>query len=255
MQGLTDKVVIVTGAGSGIGRETARRLSREGARVAVNDIDTDRAEETVELIEDDGGMAVPVVADVTDLAAVRGMVDEVIDDWGGVHVLVNNAGWDDFSLFLDQDPEQWDRIIDINLLGQINCARAVTEVMVDRDSGGTIVSIASDAGRVGSTGEAVYSGTKGGVIAFHKALAREMARYDITCNVIAPGPTDTPLTDDLQDQSETARKILSSVAEQIPLGRKAHPADIASAVAFMASDDASFVTGQVLSVSGGLTMV
>ena len=255
MRGLSDKRVIVTGAGRGIGRGIAARLAAEGATVVVNDIDESNAEQTVSLIESDGGDGITAIADVTDLEAVERMVDDAVDELGGVDVLVNNAGWDRIEWFVDQDPSTWDQLIDINLRGQINCSRAVADHFVESGTEGTIVNISSDAGRVGSSGEAVYAGCKGGVIAFTKTLARELARNNVNCNVVAPGPADTPLVEEMRADSELGDKILGSMEDQIPLGRMAEPEDIAGAVAFLASDDASFVTGQVLSVSGGLTMV
>jgi 2-hydroxycyclohexanecarboxyl-CoA dehydrogenase len=255
MRGITDKTVVVTGSGSGIGRAIALRLAAEGATVAVNDIDEEGAQETVDLVTEDGNEAMTAVADVTDLESVRDMVSRVVEKQGQVDVLVNNAGWDRIEWFLDQDPEVWNRIIDINFRGQLNCSKVVAEHMAEEGVAGSIVNIASDAARVGSSGEAVYSGTKGGIVSFTKTLARELARNDINCNVIAPGPADTPLAREMMEESDLARKILGSMEDQIPLGRMADPEDIAGAVAFMASDDASFITGQVLSVSGGLTMV
>lgn len=254
MDRFDSETALVTGAGGGIGSEIAGRLAREGATVAVNDVDADRAEATVEAIAESGGDAFPVVADVTDLGAVRGMVDDVVDR-AGLDVLVNNAGWDRIEWFLEQDPARWDRIIDVNLRGQINCARAAGEAFVEAGDGGRIVAIASDAGRVGSSGEAVYAGTKGGVVAFTKTLARELAREGVTCNVVCPGPADTPLTREMREESALAERILGSIESQTPLGRMTEPEDVAGAVAYLASDDAAFVTGQVLSVSGGLTMV
>jgi 2-hydroxycyclohexanecarboxyl-CoA dehydrogenase len=254
MRGLESKTALVTGAGGGIGRAIAARLAAEGATVAVNDIDAERATATVAAIEDDGGDVFPAVADVTDLDAVREMVADVADR-GGLHVLVNNAGWDRIEWFLEQDPVHWDRIIAVNYRGQVNCARAAAEVMTAQGEGGRIVAISSDAARVGSSGEAVYAGTKGAVVSFTKTLARELARDDITCNVVCPGPADTPLTREMRAETDLAEKILGAMAKQVPFGRLTDPEDVAGAVAFFASDDAGFVTGQVLSVSGGLTMV
>lgn len=254
MHGIDGTVAIVTGAGSGIGRATAERLGAEGALVVVNDINRERAAETVDRIEANGGRSVTAVADVTDRSAIRSMADDIAERYGGIDILVNNAGWDRVQWFLDQDPTEWDRIIDINFRGQLNCSWAVGRHMRTAESG-RIVAIASDAGRVGSSGEAVYAGTKGGIIAFTKTLARELARYDVTCNIVSPGPADTALLSDMRSESELGEAILDRVAESIPLGHIADPQDVAGAVAFFASDDAAYVTGQVLSVSGGLTMV
>jgi 2-hydroxycyclohexanecarboxyl-CoA dehydrogenase len=254
MRGLDSRTVLVTGAGGGFGRAISTRLAEEGATVVVNDVDADRAAETAAAVEEAGGVAIPAVADVTDLDAVTAMVDDVVAE-AGLDVLVNNAGWDRIEWFVEQDPERWDRIIDVNLRGQFNCARAVGEHFADRDGGGRIVAVSSDAGRVGSSGEAVYAGTKGGVIAFTKTLARELARDGVTCNVVCPGPADTPLTREMREESDLAEQILGSIEQQTPLGRMTDPEDVAGAVAYLASDDAAFVTGQVLSVSGGLTMV
>jgi 2-hydroxycyclohexanecarboxyl-CoA dehydrogenase len=254
MRGLTDSTAFVTGGGGGFGRAIAVRLAEEGATVAVNDVDEDRAAETVEAIEDAGGTATTAVADVTDLEAVEGTVADAWEAHGPIDVLVNNAGWDRIEWFTEQDPTVWNRIIDVNYRGQVNCARAVGERMVEHGVAGSVVAVSSDAGRVGSSGEAVYAGTKGAVVAFTKTLARELARYDITCNVVAPGPADTPLTREMRAESDLAESILGAMADRIPLGRMTDPEDVAGAVAYLASEDAAFVTGQVLSVSGGLTM-
>ena len=249
---LADRATIVTGAASGIGRAIAEACAREGARVAVVDLNGDGARETVAAIEKAGGVAAAWRVDVTDVAAVDRMVDEVAARWGGVHVLVNCAGWDKPMPFVDTTPEFWDRILGINLKGPIACMRAALRVMIKQESG-KIVTIASDAGRVGSTGEAVYSAAKGGLIALTKTVAREVARHRINVNCICPGPSDTPL---FRDQfAATSPKLAESLKRVIPWGRLGVPEDIAPAVVFLASDDAGFITGQTLSVSGGLTMV
>jgi 2-hydroxycyclohexanecarboxyl-CoA dehydrogenase len=254
MRGLAEKTAIVTGSGQGIGRAIALRLAEEGATVAVNDLEEERAAETVAEIEDAGGEALTAVADVTDYDDVQSMVDEVVVAQGGVDILVNNAGWDVMEWFVDQDPEVWNRIIDINLKGQINCTHAVANHFVETDTDGKIINVASDAARVGSSGEAVYSGAKGGIISFTKTIARELARTGVNCNVVAPGPTETPLTEEMKE-SDLGEKILGGMEQQVPLGRMAEPEDIAGGIVFLASSDADFITGQVLSVSGGLTMV
>jgi 2-hydroxycyclohexanecarboxyl-CoA dehydrogenase len=251
---LEDKVAIVTGGGSGIGRAISLRLAAEGARVAVADINLASAEETVALIRTAGsGDAFAVQADISNLGAVQAAVAAVQARWGGrVDVLVNNAGWDKMEPFIQSAPETWDKVIAINLRGPINCFAAVLPGMVERGSG-SIVSIASDAGRVGSSGEAVYSACKAGIIGFSKTIAREVARNHINVNVVCPGPTRTPLLESMLE-GETGEKIIDAMARAVPFRRLGEPDDITGAVAFFASDDAAFCTGQVLSVSGGLTM-
>jgi len=247
VRGLEGKVALVTGAGRGIGKAIATRLAAEGARVAVADLDVETASATAKEI---GGGAIAVKMDVTDTASVQGGVAEIVKQLGPVDVLVNNAGWDKVEPFVKSQEETWDRVIAINLKGPIRCARAVLDSMIERKRG-KIVSISSDAGRVGSTGEAVYSAAKAGVIGFSRTLARETARYSINVNVVCPGPTNTPL---LQDIAGGNDKLIESLRKAIPMGRTGEPDDIAGAVAFLASDDAGFITGQTLSVSGGLTM-
>ena len=246
MRGLQGKVVLVTGAGRGMGAAIAERLTAEGARVAVTDVDEKSAAETAAGLEG----AVGFHLDITAGAEVSGRVEEITAALGPIDALVNNAGWDRLSPFLDTDEDLWDRIIDINLRGPIRMAKAVLPGMVERQAG-RIVNISSDAGRVGSTGEAVYSACKAGIIGFSKTVAREMARYGITINAICPGPTATPLLESMVGEHE---KLIESLRRGIPLGRLGEPDDIAGAVAFMISDDAGFITGQTLSVSGGLTM-
>ena len=246
MRGLAGKVVLITGAGRGMGRAFAQRLTEEGARVAVTDVDEKSALETAAELDGAAGFRL----DITDAAEVTATVDEIIGALGPVDALVNNAGWDQLSPFLDTDEDLWDRIIDINLRGPIRMTKAVLPGMVERRAG-RVVNISSDAGRVGSTGEAVYSACKAGIIGFSKTVAREVARYGITVNSICPGPTATPLLESMVGDHE---KLIESLKRGIPLGRLGAPDDVAGAVAFMVSDDAGFITGQTLSVSGGLTM-
>jgi 2-hydroxycyclohexanecarboxyl-CoA dehydrogenase len=250
---LSGRTALVTGAGRGIGRAIALALAREGCQVGVADILPGSAEATAAEVEALGvkGLALPV--DLTSRAEVERMVAQALAQFGQIDVLVNNAGWDRMGLFLDTDEDTWDRIIAVNLKAMLYVCKAVLPQMVAR-GGGKVVNVASDAGRVGSSGEAVYSATKGAVIAFSKALAREMARHRISVNVVCPGLTETPLLQSLRDQSPKMEKILEAVTRATPLGRVATPEEIAEAVAFLASPAADFITGQTLSVSGGLTM-
>jgi len=244
MGGLEDKIAIVTGAGQGIGQAIARKLAAEGATVAVTDLDEASAIQTADALPG----AVAIRADVSDRQAVQAMADRVVQQFGRVDILVNNAGWDKASPFVDSDPADWDRAIAINLYGVLHTCKAVLPLMAAR-GGGAVVNLGSDAGRVGSSGEAVYSAAKGGVIAFTKSLAREMARHQVRVNCVCPGPTDTALF-----ASFAGPKLREALAKAIPFRRLGQPADVANVVAFLASDEASFVTGQTVSVSGGLTM-
>jgi 2-hydroxycyclohexanecarboxyl-CoA dehydrogenase len=239
---------MVTGAARGIGLAIASRLAEEGAKIAIADINGDGAAHAAERI---GGAAMGVRVDVTDTASIAVGVAAVVERFGTIDVLVNNAGWDKVEPFVKSQEATWDTVIAINLKGPIACTRAVLDSMIERRSG-KIVSISSDAGRVGSAGEAVYAGAKAGIIGFSKTLARELARYGINVNVVCPGPTNTALFHEMAGGNE---KLASSLKQAIPLGRLGEPEDLAGAVAFLASDDASFVTGQTLSVSGGLTMI
>jgi 2-hydroxycyclohexanecarboxyl-CoA dehydrogenase len=249
---LADKVAIVTGAASGIGRAIALAMVREGARVAVLDLNGDGAAAVAREIAGAGGQAQAWPLDVADAARVSAVVGEVVSRWSTVHVLVNCAGWDKPMPFVETTPDFWDRILAINLRGPIACTRAVLPPMIAQGYG-KIVSIASDAGRVGSTGEAVYSAAKGGLIAFTKTIARETARYHINVNCVCPGPSDTPLFQ--KEFAGPSPKLAESLKRVIPWGRLGVPEDVAPAVVFLASDDAGYITGQTLSVSGGLTMV
>jgi 2-hydroxycyclohexanecarboxyl-CoA dehydrogenase len=254
MRGLTGKTAIVTGAGSGIGRAIAARLGSEGATVGVFDINLKGAGETVAAIEAAGGKAVAVGCDITDYAAVTAAVASFETSTGrGTDILVNNAGWDTPMPFLKTDAAFWQKVTAINWFGPLHMTHAVAQGMVAR-KGGRIVNIASDAGRVGSSGEVVYSGCKGATIAFAKALAREVARAGVTINTVCPGPTDTPAMDAFVGTGEAGQKIRDSMVRGVPLGRIGVPDDYPGLVAFLASDDAAFMTGQTISVSGGLSM-
>lgn len=250
---LAGKTALVTGAGSGIGRAIAQRLANAGARVAVADVNLDGARNTEQIMRSTGGIALALHMDITDFAAVQRAVHETRTTLGRIDVLVNNAGWDRVEPFVQNSPELWDKVININLRGPIHCCRAVLDDMIAAGSG-KIISISSDAARVGSSGEAVYAACKGAVIAFSKTLARELARYKINVNVVCPGPTDTPLLHEVT-AGEQGAKIIAAMTRSIPFRRLGTPEEIAAAVAFFASPDADFITGQVLSVSGGLTMV
>lgn len=247
---LEDRVAIVTGGARGIGRAICERLAEEGALVAVVDLDLEGARDTSDRLRAMGRSSVAIRADVTRRAEVDVMVQAVVDAFGRIDVLVNNAGWDRMELFLDSQEETWEKILAINLKSVLYTCHAVLPHMIGRGYG-KVVNIGSDAARVGSTGEAVYSAAKGGVIAFSKTLAREMARYRVNVNVVCPGPANTPLFQEIAAQNE---KLAASLEKAIPFRRLAEPSDIANAVAFLASDEASYITGQTLSVSGGLTM-
>ena len=249
---LAERATIVTGAASGIGRAIAEALARAGARVAVLDLNEAGARETVAAIERAGGAASAHRVDITDVAQVDATIDAVAAGAGGLHVLVNCTGWDAPKPFVETTPEFWDKVLAINLKGPIACTRAALRHMIKQEYG-KIVTIASDAGRVGSTGEAVYSAAKGGLIAFTKTIARETARHRINVNCVCPGPSDTPLFQ--KEFAAASPKLAESLKRVIPWGRLGVPDDVAPAVVFLASDDAGFITGQTLSVSGGLTMV
>jgi 2-hydroxycyclohexanecarboxyl-CoA dehydrogenase len=242
-------VGFVTGGGSGIGRAIVEKLVGSGYTVAVYDLNEKSLEELLSVF---GDKVFPWKGDVTSWDEVKRSVEGVVNRFGRIDLLVNNAGWDTFGFFVDQDPEVWDKIVRVNLFSVFYFCKAVLPIMIEK-KGGAIVNVASDAGRVGSSGEAVYSSAKGGVIAFTKALAREVARYEIRVNCVCPGPTDTPLLHSLF-QGEEGKKILEGIVRSTPFRRLAHPSEVAEAVVFLGSPSARFITGQVLSVSGGLTM-
>jgi 2-hydroxycyclohexanecarboxyl-CoA dehydrogenase len=243
---------LVTGAARGIGAAVARALADGGFAVAVSDRDAADAERTAAAIRAAGAAAMAFTLDVTDAGSVTDAVRAVERELPPLWVLVNNAGWDRLEPFVENDPGLWDRLLAVNLRGAFHVTRAALDGMLAR-GGGRVVNVASDAGRVGSLGETVYAACKAGVIGFTKSLAREVARRAITVNAVCPGPTETALLDEVR-ASERGAKIMDAVRRTIPLGRLGRPEDVAGAVAYFASDGAEYVTGQVLSVSGGLTM-
>jgi 2-hydroxycyclohexanecarboxyl-CoA dehydrogenase len=250
---LQDKTAVITGGGGGIGGATSARFAQEGARVAVLDRNPEAAQAVVQRIGADGGTALALECDITSRPSVDAAVAQVNGQFGGIDILVNNAGWDVFSPFMKTTPDQWERIIAINLTGALHMHHAVLPGMVARRRG-RIVNVASDAARVGSSGEAVYAACKGGLVAFSKTIAREHARHGITVNVVCPGPTDTALFADYKQGAGNPEKLVEAFERSIPLGRIGQPDDLPGAIVFFASDDAAYITGQVLSVSGGLTM-
>ncbi len=254
MRGLKGKVAIVTGGGSGIGRAICLRLAEEGAIVGVFDMNPGGATETAAQIAKLGQKpAFAEVVDIVDLDGVQKAVARFSQAAGPVDILINNAGWDRLVPFLKTDQAFWKKVIDINLYGPLNMHFAVLPGMTERKSG-KVVNIASDAGRVGSSGEAVYSACKGGMIAFTKTMARELARSNIQVNCVCPGPTDTPLFANVAGADDTGKKIAEALKSAIPMRRLGQPADYPGIVTFLSSDDANFITGQTISVSGGLTM-
>ncbi|MGH0034685.1 MAG: SDR family NAD(P)-dependent oxidoreductase [Myxococcota bacterium] len=249
MRGLEGMRILITGAASGIGRATALRLGEEGATVGILDLDAPGARATAEAVTEAGGRGFARELDITDAAGVERCVAEFVDETGGIDGLVNNAGWDHAENFLETDAELWRRIIEINLMGPLHVTRAVLARMKAQGRG-RVVSIASDAGRVGSSGEAVYAACKAGIVAFSKSVARELARDGITLNAVAPGPTDTPLFASF----DPSGRLAQALERAIPMRRLGRPDDYPGLVAFLLSDDAAFITGQTVSVSGGLTM-
>jgi 2-hydroxycyclohexanecarboxyl-CoA dehydrogenase len=244
---MKDKIAVVTGAASGIGRATAQALAEAGATVVVADIDPDKGEATAAAIRQKDHKAGFMLVDMTDEASIGAFAAAVQTQFGPVDILVNSAGWGRTGPFWEGTPEFWSKLVALNLVGPMTLVKALLPAMMER-GGGKIVNIASDAGRVGSLGETVYSGAKGGLIAFTKSLARETARYKINVNCVCPGPTDTALMAAVPD------KVKEALTKAIPFRRLGKPEEVADAVVFFASDRASYVTGQVLSVSGGLTM-
>lgn len=253
MLGLQGKVAIVTGGGQGIGRALTLRLAAEGCKVAIFDLKAEAGEETAG-IAGEGAVIKTYALDVSDQAAVNAAVEAVEADLGPVWALVNNAGWDKPAPFLATDKSLWDKIIAINLYGPLFTHHAVAPRMVAR-GGGRIINIASDAARVGTSNEAVYSACKGGLISFTKSVARELASKGVLLNVVCPGPTNTPMMASVLGEGEQAVKWKDAMVRGIPLKRMGEPEDYEGIVAFLASDDAGFITGQTFSVAGGMNMI
>ena len=253
MRGINGKTVIVTGGGGGIGAPTCMRFAQEGARVVVMDVNAAAAQETVQKIQNSGGQAIACAVDLRDAAKTAGEIALIEKDFGEIDILVNGVGWDVFTPFLKSGPDFWTKIIDINLRSVLNVTHPVLASMVARRSG-KIVSLASDAARGGSSGESVYAACKAGIIAFSKTLAREHARHGISVNVVCPGVTETAMLEAFMEEAGDKEKLRQAFARAVPMGRLGQPEDLPGAIVFFASDDANFITGQVLSVSGGLTM-
>lgn len=253
MRGIKGKVSIVTGGAGGIGASICRRFAEEGAIVAVFDINQDAAAAIVTEIRAKGGSAAAFGVDLTSQESVVAAVTAAEAQLGPTDILVNNAGWDHAAPFLKTDKALWDKIVAVNLYGPLYMHHAVLKGMVERGRG-KVVNVASDAARVGSSGEAVYAFCKGGLVSYSKTMARELARKQINVNVVCPGPTDTALFRDFAGEGEQGEKLKGALAKAIPFGRLGQPDDLPGAVLFLASEDAAFITGQIISVSGGLTM-
>jgi 2-hydroxycyclohexanecarboxyl-CoA dehydrogenase len=248
---LEDKIAVVTGSGQGIGKAIAKCLAEEGAKVVVADIDEKTAKSVATGILADGGEAMAIQVDVTKSKEVTSIFQRVLTEYGRIDILVNNAGYNKLQPFVENTEEFWDTMIAVNLKSTIMCSRAVIDSMIERKYG-KIINISSDSGLSGSSGCVVYSAAKGGVISFTKALAREVAQYNVNVNCVAPGPTQTPLWDRFIREKP---KILDNVIQATPQKRVGKPEEIASAVLFLASDEAVWMTGQTLSVSGGFVMI
>ena len=251
MKGLEGQNIIVTGAADGIGKHIALRLAEEGVKIHILDINGSGLEKMAALLGENAGLMLET--DISDYARVKESVEKIVAETGVINGLVNNAGWDRAIPFLETDPDLWQKVIGINYSGPLHLMHAVLPYMA-REGKGKVVNIASDAGRVGSSGEAVYAGCKAGVIALGKSLARELARRGICINAVCPGPTDTALLADFAGDGEYGQRIRQGLEKAIPMRRLGQPQDLAGMVAFLLSDEAGFITGQVISISGGLTM-
>lgn len=253
MRGLHEKVVLITGAAGGIGRALSQRFCEEGATVVALDLDTEALASLSYALKAYEAQLVTFKLDITDHQAVTETVTKVVGQFDRIDVLINNAGWDVAKQFVETTPEFWNKVVNINLMGALNLHHAVLPVMIKNGSG-KIVNISSDAGLVGSSGESVYSACKGGIISFSKTIARENARKNIQVNVVCPGPTETAILKSFVGEGEFGKKVYNGLVRAIPMKRVGQPEDIPGAVAFLSSEDSNFITGQVISVSGGLTM-
>ncbi len=253
MRDLEGRIVFITGAAGGIGKEICKRFAEEGSIIIATDLNEAGLKDLRTNLRDLPGTLELHALDITHSQAVEVVVSKVVAEHGKIDVLINNAGWDHAAPFLDTDPDLWQKLININLMGPLNLQKAVLPSMIASGKG-KIINMASDAGRVGSSGESVYSACKGGIIAFTKTLAREQARNGIIVNTVCPGPTDTPLLQSFVGKGEFGEKIYEGLKRAIPMKRLGQPEDLTGIVAFLASSDANFITGQTISVSGGLTM-
>ncbi|MGE0285859.1 MAG: glucose 1-dehydrogenase [Bradyrhizobium sp.] len=253
MRGLKGKVAVVTGAAGGIGSAICRRFLEEEVRIVAIDLNADSLKQLAAGLGAGEDRLLCVTTDISDYARVKDAVERGVAKFGKLDILVNNAGWDVASPFLKTEPDLWEKIIDVNLRGPLNLHKAALPHLIAA-GGGKVVNVASDAGRVGSSGEAVYSACKGGLISFSKTIARECARDNIRVNVVCPGPTDTALLRSFAGEGEFGQKIYEGLKRSIPLKRLGQPDDMPGLIAFLSSDDANYMTGQVISVSGGLTM-
>src|SRR5919202_1112725 len=248
---MSERVALVTGAAGGIGRAICLDLAADGRAVVASDVRLEGAEETASAVSQAAGRSAAVELDVTSTESVAAGVAAASDALGAIDIVVNNAGWDELRPFLETDEQFWDRVIELNFTGCLRVTRQVLRGMVERGFG-RVVNVASDAGRVGSSLESVYSGAKGGVISFTKTIAREVARSGVTANAVCPGPTRTPMLEGMT--AEGGQRLIDALVRAVPMRRLGEPEDVAAAVGYFASDRASFVTGQTLSVSGGLPM-
>ena len=250
---LKGKTAIVTGGSRGIGRAIALRLAKDGVNVGVLNLQEDLGFKVAEEIREFGVEALPLACDVTDYNAVKNAVEKVHQEWGSIDILINNAGIDEFRYFAETDEGLWDKIINVNYKSFLIASHVCIPIMVEQKSG-NIVSLGSDAGRIGNPGEVLYCGTKAAIMASSKALAKELARYNIRVNCVSPGPVQTDLWNNLHT-GEKGQKYTEAVTRIIPLRRLGDPEDVADVVAFFVSDDSRYLTGQVLSIDGGLTMI